>query len=223
MKKMKLFNIIMSVLIFLGGVAYLCACIFPLGVNSVVVKTVASALFVATGLVNLCYVIRNNPGKIKFPFIMFAGLLVAFVADVLLDIEFIVGAAFFAFAHIVFFIAYCCISKINWKDLLFAMCVFVPSLSIILFVPIFTFEGIMQIVCVTYALIISFMVGKAINNYTTNRDKGNLIVLIGSCLFFFSDMMLLFSNFGGMPICSVFCLITYYPAEFLLAYSILKK
>ena len=154
---------------------------------------------------------------------LFVGLVFAFLGDVLLEIEFIVGAALFALGHVFFFISYCFLSKINLQDILCALFIFVPSLLIILLVPIFKFEGIMKIVCVVYALIISFMVGKALSNYLKDKSITNIIILIGSCLFFFSDMMLLFANFGNVLVCGVFCLLTYYPAEFFLAYSILKN
>ena len=46
--------------------------------------------------------------------------------------------------------------------------------------------------------------------------------MIGSFLFFFSDLMLLFNEFAGAPfITDILCLYTYYPAQILLAYSIL--
>ena len=82
----------------------------------------------------------------------------------------------------------------------------------------------MQVVCCVYALIISLMVGKAIANFIKEKSKLNLIILIGSSLFFFSDFMLLFSVFSNLGLVFLaLCLITYYPAEFILAYSILKQ
>jgi len=223
MKKMKIFNLIMSILIFVGGTTYLVVDRLHLIQHSVYIKAVASALFVACGLVNLIYVLKHKTSNKMFHIWLFVGLVFAFLGDVLLEIEFIVGAALFALGHVFFFVAYCFISKLHWKDLLYALVIFIPSLLIILLVPIFKFEGIMKIVCLIYALIISFMLGKALSNFIKNKSRVNLIILIGSCLFFFSDMMLLFANFGGVKLCSVFCLLTYYPAEFFLAYSIYKN
>ena len=82
----------------------------------------------------------------------------------------------------------------------------------------------MQILCCIYAFVISIMVGKAIANFIKEKSQLNLIILLGSILFFFSDFMLLFNVFADVGrIFSVLCLATYYPAEFLLAYSILKN
>lgn len=80
----------------------------------------------------------------------------------------------------------------------------------------------MEIVCIAYALIISLMVGKAISNYVQTKTKLSLVILVGSCLFYFSDFMLVFNVFADISeIFGVLCLSTYYPAEILLAYSIL--
>ena len=218
MKKMRLFNLISSILIMAG-------CFVFMFTGSIYAKSVTSAMFVIMGLVNLIHVLKIGTKNKKFCIFMFIGLFFAFLGDVLLEIIFIVGAGFFALGHIFFLIAYCFISKFNWKDILYSAIIFVPSLAIILFVPIFNFESIlMQVVCVVYALIISLMVGKSVANYIKTRSKFCLVVLIGSVLFFFSDFMLLFNYFAFHHIAfSALCLTSYYLAEVLLAYSILNS
>ena len=93
--------------------------------------------------------------------------------------------------------------------------------------PIFDFGGIiMHLVCITYAAIISCMVGKSISNYIHNKTLLNLIILVGSALFCFSDLSLVFSCFSSVfpkVLTNVLCLGTYYPAECILAYSIFKS
>ena len=88
--------------------------------------------------------------------------------------------------------------------------------------PIFDFGGaFMQIVCVLYALIISCMLGKAVSDLITNKNIFSIIVAVGSFLFFFSDLMLLFDVFAAVDAwAGALCLATYYPAQCLLAYSI---
>ena len=58
----------------------------------------------------------------------------------------------------------------------------------------------MEVVCVFYALIISFMLGKAVSNIIRERNILNLLIVIGSFLFFFSDLMLLFDVFANVSI-----------------------
>ena len=103
-----------------------------------------------------------------------------------------------------------------------AAVLFVPSVLLITLAPLFDFGGIlMEVVCVVYALIISCMVGKAISNLVAEHSVINIIIMVGSILFFFSDLMLLFNVFGNLPkLVDILCLVTYYPAECLLGYSI---
>ena len=81
-------------------------------------------------------------------------------------------------------------------------------------------SSLMQIVCSTYAIIISFMVGKAISNLLNKKNNTNKIIVIGSILFFISDFMLMMDMFGNIEVASYLCLGTYYPAQFLLGFSL---
>lgn len=185
-------------------------------------KGTASACFVLMGIFNLIYAIKNKNGKIKFSIMMLVGLTFAMLGDILLNIEFIVGAVLFAIAHVCYFVAYCMLSKFKWTDLIAGAIIFLPSVLFITLAPIFDFGGVlMEIVCVIYALIISCMVGKSISNLIRERNILNILLVVGSCLFFFSDLMLLLNVFGSLPkIFDILCLATYYPAECVLAYSI---
>ena len=79
----------------------------------------------------------------------------------------------------------------------------------------------MQAIILIYALVISFMMGKAISNYIGNKKLSNLIVMLGSVAFFISDFILMFRLFAGWGrVGSILCLAFYYPAQFLLAWSI---
>ena len=62
-------------------------------------------------------------------------------------------------------------------------------------------------------------------NYVINKyDNAKYYAHVDADLFFFSDLMLLFDVFANMPkIFDYLCLITYYPAEFLLALTILLQ
>lgn len=216
MKKINIFNFAMLIPLLVADVFYIIY-------GTLLVKSVASLLFVTIGLVNLIYTLKTK-GKNAAVYLLFIGLCFACFGDIFLELYFIVGAIFFGVGHVFYFMSYCAIIKFNFKDLIYGVVIFVPVLITILFVPIFDFGGIlMQIVSCVYALIISLMVGKAIANFIKEKSILNLIILIGSALFFFSDFMLLFNVFTDLSIVfGLLCLFTYYPAEFLLAYSILK-
>ncbi|MDE7107595.1 MAG: lysoplasmalogenase, partial [Clostridiales bacterium] len=89
--------------------------------------------------------------------------------------------------------------------------------------PIFDFSDdiAMEIVCIVYAVVISMMVGKAVCNFAADRSWLTFIIMIGSLLFFFSDLMLLLNVFSSIQkYVGALCLATYYPAECLLAFSV---
>lgn len=209
-------NFVFLVLILVGDAFYI-------AFDETWVKGLTSALFVLLGVINLLFVF-NKTDKKKFAILILIGLFFAMLGDIMLEIVFIAGAALFAVGHVFFFISYCFLIKLDIKDFIYGIVIFIPSVLVITLLPIFDFGGVlMETVCIVYALIISLMVGKAVSNFVKQKSLLHLIILIGSVLFFFSDLMLLFNVFASSQIItSLLCLLTYYPAEFLLAYSILK-
>ncbi len=219
MKKLAyIFNSILLALILAGDICYI---IF----GGTWLKGLTSVMFVLLAVLNLIFAIRLKKCNIKFASFLLTGLVFAMLGDILLNIHFITGAVLFAMGHVFFFVSYLFLVKFNWWDLLCGAIIFVPSVLFIVLAPMFNFGGVtMELVCVFYALIISFMVGKAASNFIRQKNLLNLLILIGSVLFFFSDLMLLLNVFGGLPkFVDVLCLITYYPAEFLLAHSIIAN
>ena len=184
-------------------------------------KATASILFVVLGMINMFHALKQHTDARQFCIFLLFGLCFAMLGDIILNIQFICGAALFAIGHVFFFVSYSFFSKFSFKDLIYGTSIFVPSLLFIVLAPIFDFGGtLMEVVCVIYALIISFMVGKALSNVIRCRSLTSAIVLIGSVLFFISDLMLLLNVFGGLPkVVDYLCLSTYYPAEILLAIS----
>lgn len=210
-------NIALSILILIGDVLYMT-------VGGLLTKSLTSAGFVTLGLINLVFALKAKTPDKKFAIVLTIGLFFAMLGDIILEIEFVIGALLFAVGHIFFFISYCTLKKFHPKDLIIGSVIFVLCLLLILFLPIFDFGGIlMQVVCIVYALIISLMVSKATMNYIREKNLLHLIVMIGSILFMFSDLMLLFNVFANASrVFEILCLSTYYPAEILLAFSISK-
>lgn len=183
-------------------------------------KAVASIMFVVAGVINLTYCIKEKM-NLKFPIWMIVALIWAMLGDILLLFNFYLGVVTFAVAHIFYFVSYCMFEKINGRDFLCGIIISVITLPIILFTPFLNFESaLMQGVCCAYAIIISLMVGKAISNLLKENNIVNMIIVIGSVLFFISDFMLMLSLFGDISVASYLCLGTYYPAQFLLAFSL---
>ena len=213
------FNIIWGVLIVIADFLYATV------LNDLWMKSIASVLFVLMGITNLIYEYICTKKVSKFTIIMLIGLVFAMAGDIALNLIFALGAGLFAIGHIFYFVAYCRLVKFAWKDLIASACIFVPSVLIITLVPLFNYGGVfMEIVCIIYALIISLMVGKSITNLIKDQTIINIVITIGSILFFISDFMLLFSQFSDIKsVTGMICLATYYPAQALLAYSLFQK
>lgn len=184
-------------------------------------KTIPSVLFVLCGVLNFIYVFKLEQRNKVFKYLMLIGLIFACLGDIVLIDYFVIGAILFAIGHIFFFISYSILQKIKLRDILIALGIFVVSLIVILVPQIFDFGEMLPVVIV-YAFIISFMLGKAISNVIEKEYRfENIWIMIGSILFFLSDLMLLFNVFTDISIVfDIICLILYYPAEFILASSI---
>lgn len=187
------------------------------------VKVITSLMFAIMGGVNLAYLILTKHDSYKFPSVMVAGLFIAMLGDVILEIHFIAGAVLFAIGHVLFFASYCFLRKFTFVDFLFGAFIAFLSVLFITLAPIFDFtdNGAMEAVCIIYAIVISMMVGKAVCNFAEDRSWLTFIIMIGSLLFFFSDLMLLLNVFSTIQkYVGALCLATYYPAECLLAFSV---
>lgn len=217
-KNLNIINLCLILAVLIGDVFYMIY-------GTLLIKSITSIGFVLIGAINLVYVLKNRTEHKKFAIIMLIGLFFAMLGDIVLELHFIMGAMLFAVGHVFYFVAYTMLKTFKCKDLIYGLIIFVPVTLFIVFAPIFDFGGaLMQIVCIVYALIISCMVSKSIANYVQDKSVFNLIIMIGSALFMFSDFMLLLNVFANLPrFVGILCLATYYPAECLLAYSIFKS
>lgn len=188
-------------------------------------KCICSGSFAALGIINLLYAVITKQKNLKFYIGMTLGLVLAMLGDVLIGYDFIVGAGTFALGHICFVVAYCFLQKLKKLDLIISGILFAGSAAFLMFSPLLTFEvSIFRAVCIVYALIISFMLGKAIGNYIRMKNAVTLVIMIASGLFFFSDLMLVFDWFIGLwSWTDHACMGTYYPALCFLANSMVIK
>ncbi len=218
-KKLYILNAVFAILIAVADALYI-----VLKRPEYVLKTIASALFLILGVLNFILLLKEFKTKnIKF-FALFnmLALLFCFLGDVLLIDYFIVGAIFFALGHVLFIVAFSFLERFNLKDILAGLILFAICLCIILLVPVFDFDGMLPLILV-YAFIISFMLGKSFTNLLFNTKYTNTflaLIFFGALLFFLSDLMLLFNLFSDISTGNA-CLSMYYPAQFILAYSIL--
>ena len=188
-------------------------------------KCICSGGFALLGLFNLLYALLLKKGMPGFFLGMAGGLVLAMAGDVLINKDFILGAAVFALGHVSFVIAYCFLKKPRLADLIPAAILFCAAGAFLLFSPLLSFdEPLYKIVCLVYALIISLMMGKALSNCISLKSPSSLLIALASALFVFSDLMLVFDWFiGRWDWTDHACMGSYYPALCFLALSILLK
>lgn len=184
-------------------------------------KALTASWFALLGLVNLSLCLREKKTGRGFVFLLTLGLLVCMTADVVLGFDFLMGAVIFALGHVLYILAYCRLEKPAVGDLLPAGVIFLGT-ALLLMMPMFDFGGaVMEAVCWVYGAIISCMVGKAFANYRRSRGRVTGLLLLGSGMFFFSDLMLVLCWFAGAPqITDSLCLFTYFPGQAVLAHAL---
>lgn len=188
-------------------------------------KGLASFGFVLVGLVNLVYCWKAHPQRRKSACWLAVGLVFSMAGDILLNMEFIPGAITFGVGHVCYFLSYCHLLPLRKRDWIPCGVIFAISAAIILLVPMLDFGStLMTAVCLAYALVISLMTGKAVSNLLRKRGTVTVLLALGSLLFYFSDLMLVFHAFGNGPhIMDTLCLATYYPAQCILGASLFFK
>lgn len=188
-------------------------------------KALASLMFVLCCLCNVLFVRRQTAdGRVsRYIWILFCGQVLACAGDIVLNFHFVGGAALFAVGHVLFFAAFCAVRRPSVRDLAIALVIIAAAAGFLLLYPRFDlgeFAGIVYL----YAVIISCMLAKGISLALDRRlDKRfRLLVLLGTSLFFLSDLMLVIHQFAaGGVVFDFLCLLLYYPAECFLALSVL--
>ena len=156
---------------------------------------------------------------------MLIALIFCFLGDVFIHTSFVAGAGLFAIGHICLVNIYCLVQKLTSKDVIISSIPFICTAIFLLFFPLLRFDiPVFRYVCIAYAAIISLVLGKAVTNYMKDKTTLNLILAIAGVLFYFSDVMLVFSWFIGLWSWTFpACMGTYYPALCMLAYSMYLK
>ncbi len=188
-------------------------------------KSIASVLFLLCCVFNVCFSEARDKEKrgVSYRRLLLLGQAFACTGDIVLNFDFTVGAAFFALGHVLFFAAFCSLEGFSFRGFAAFLAVAALSFCLLRFYRGFDFKGL-EVVVYAYAVVISCMLGKAFSVAASPiLDKRvRSFVLFGALLFYLSDLMLVFHQFaGGGRLFDGLCLSLYYPAEFLLAVSIL--
>lgn len=214
-KKFRIANIILLVC---AAVCLVCYDIF----RGVWLKGFTSLWFVLLGATNLFYARKADINNKKPVYFIFAGLVLGMCADVLLAVFFEVGIAAFALGHVMYLAAFYIVQKPRKTDFAIAIPVAAVSILVITGTPFITVEdGFIQKFLIVYAVIISFMLGKAVSNFFAEKTVARFIIAASSVLFWFSDLMLAIDMFGTPGrLVWILCSYTYWPAQNLIAHSL---
>ena len=108
------------------------------------------------------------------------------------------------------------------KELYYIIPLSCLSTFIVIGTPFIVIEDLfLKIALIGYGIIISTMLAKALCNYHTHRSISFLFIVIGSILFYFSDIMLAIDMFGSSSrLVWILCSYSYWPTQTLLAHSL---
>lgn len=195
-------NYILEILMFIALGGLIAAFHSDLALWAILLKAAASVFFVLAGVYGFC----RTKGNKKVSGMMLAALVCSMVGDVLLALDkdegilFILGVVSFAVAHVLFSSAFCIVSGLKKMDIAAAVLVF-AALMPVLYLGNFDFQGLLPVL-IGYAVIISFMMVKALSLWRCRKGRKRFVLLVmaGGVLFLASDVVLLFWLFGiGMP------------------------
>ena len=162
-KQLATINIVITIMVFIGNYFYQ-----SLGF-SYPLKIMCSSGFALMGIINMSYAYKKIENK-KVLIFMTLGLIFAFLGDVAINPNFILGVIFFASGHVFFVVAYLVYKKLEKLDMIISGALGCFAVGFILFFPYIVFDvPALKYVVLTYAVIISMMVGKAVGNAL--RDK----------------------------------------------------
>ena len=185
-------------------------------------KAIGSFLFVLENLFNILYCKKFfNNEKNKFVWFLLIAQFIIFIADIVLEIDFMIGAIVFAVGHLGLITAFYSLEKFKVRDVICMLLFAGLGVTVLTLYP-FDFRG-MKVVLYAYAIIIGSMLGKGLSNVFSDYNRPlKLTIFVGVLLFYLSDMALLFRNYGNLPdeLKIVFlrlCLYLYYPSNIILA------
>ncbi len=201
-------------------------------------KTLASTLFTAIGVFSLFTLIKKN--GIELPnnaliggFLIIFALVLCLVGDIILGMPRITelkrdtlpvifgGASWFFMGHVIYCIALILLLGIN----LYSLCFIVPMSLFFTFanrkIGKLNYHGL-TIGVYFYSIMESLAFAVCACALIAKFSIFSLILTIAFFLFFFSDTVLMHNYFGEKKrIISILCHATYYPAQILIAISIL--
>lgn len=213
-------------------VIYLRAIKNEVSIRTLIIKIICSSIFVATGITSA---IATGGFSSVYSKLMVIGFICSWAGDIMLHLnpkipQIIIGGLGFLAAHALYIISFIKVkgivtgeqSILTTADIIIIICLY--ALAALLYFTLKLKAGKLLIPIMIYALILCFMMSKAIAlgiALVTASHMSGLLVIFGALLFVISDFTLGIS-FLGKPEYKkqVVNMATYFPAQMLLALSV---
>lgn len=207
------------------ALAFIWSCYAPGSARrKLILKTLASALFVALGI--LCV---QLPGSRPSGFVgwMLLGLCLGMAGDVALELQemfpgkgdrlFVLGLSLFLLGHVAYIAAFSRLAPLGWLQWTVSLAVL--ALGIILLRLLRVDSGALWIPVTLYLLVISLMLGFAVGAALGVSGRLRVMLLVAAAAFYVSDAVLAYIRFGPRKVRALTAvnLGTYYLAQILLA------
>ncbi|MEG0857283.1 MAG: lysoplasmalogenase [Terrisporobacter sp.] len=200
------------------------------GYYKISVITKSCATLSISILANICFI--NNPSNPSNYFILvLLAIIFGLVGDFFLALDnlcnetktmFIMGLIAFLIGHVFYILAFNFINPISIFDFIFS--ILFLGIAYLAYKKTKLELGNLKMGVFLYAMVISFMLGKATSILLlSQRNLLEIVIFVGALLFVLSDTALSFSIFGkeNKKKLSVLCHILYFPAQIILALSVL--
>lgn len=205
---------------------------------NLLLKTLASMLFTILGLLCMYYLLSKYYTKLTNnqligTFLTFAGLMICMIGDMILGMPriselkrdrlpiIVGGATWFALGHTIYCTALILLFGISW----WVLAIIIPLSLFYTFGNKFfgkmNYHGL-TVGVFFYSLLESLSYALCIVALISNPSVSAILLTAGFTFFFISDMVLM-HNYFGQPkrFISILCHSTYYPAQILIALSIM--
>lgn len=185
------------ILMIISLIGLITTSLLKMGTIVLVLKIFTSILFVLTGIASY----KSNPRNKKYFIYMLLGLIIFLLGDTFLGIDSYGGVIFYlgvfscAVGHIMYISGLSQFTKYKLIDFIVFLLIAIPILLLVVLGD-FEFNGMILVICI-YAVIISFMVSKAIalNRVYRKNKKAVILTITGAVMFLISDITLLFLFF----------------------------
>lgn len=212
-------NVVLGFAIFCGIVAFLSeAHILPEMVSRLFGPAVLALIFVWTSLTRNA----DRPGQ---KVLMLIGLAVSFLADIVINFNFLYGIGVFFLMQLVYIVIFSRRGGWSWRMLSFGMLYAVVFGVVMLQIwPTVSGNAALSVAVPIYAVVVTLMATLAASVWARDRSRLALFAALGSLSFFISDACIAINEFAyPHEFADLWILPTYWIAQYLIASSLPPK